>query len=844
MLDRLSHWYQRSFLNWSILWNRDSGLRRRLRLVSLALVTVLVIGLVPITVLPQTPQHRQAAHLLQEGNAAYWSSRYDTAIAHWEEALPLFQALRDNDSVALVLEGLGLAYQSVGDYQKALELHQQRLELAREMGDRSGEGNALANLGSSYRALGRYNDALAAQQESLVIWQELGDLTRVGALLANMGNVYAELGHYERAIGLHRQSFQIQGQLGNPLNMAVSLNSLGLLSANLGDLEAALQYYEQGLSLFQQLGQLQAVGQVLNNLGTVYHIQGEAAIALDYYQQSLAIARQIGDSHLERDVLTSLGLAYANLEQYGEAIAHQEASIVLARESEDLPLLGLALANLGDTLWKSGDLVGAEQQFRESLAVREALRTDLEDADHVSYFDTQRNAYQLLQQVLVEQDKPEEALEIAERGRARAFAQLLAERANPAANPQAQNLQPPALEEIRRIARQQNATLVEYSIIPDAESVNIGKRLGEDAWLYIWVVQPDGAIVFRQINLQDDALPMPLKDLVAGSRNPLGTMRRRDSDLPRLTQMAHLRQLYDLLIQPIASHLPDDPGQRVIFIPQDSLFLAPLPALMVVDDTYLIEQHTLLTAPSIQVLALTHTPEPEIPEESPAPSDSAPAWSAANALVVGNPLMPSISLVPGDPPTRLAPLPAAEQEAIAIADLLRTTPLLGAAATEPAVTRAMGRANIIHLATHGLLTYGQRQSSVIRDLPGAIALAPIEDSTAPLGSTDGLLTAGEILNLSLNADLVVLSACDTGQGDITGDGVIGLSRSLLSAGASSVVVSLWSVPDAPTADLMTAFYQHLQHNPDKAQALRQAMLSTLQTYPSPIDWAAFTLIGD
>lgn len=96
----------------------------------------------------------------------------------------------------------------------------------------------------------------------------------------------------------------------------------------------------------------------------------------------------------------------------------------------------------------------------------------------------------------------------------------------------------------------------------------------------------------------------------------------------------------------------------------------------------------------------------------------------------------------------------------------------------------------------------------------------------------------------MQASLVVLSACETGRGDITGDGVIGLSRALISAGASSVVVSLWKVADPSTEELMTEFYRQLQQHTDKAQALRQSMLKTMQQYPDPIDWAAFTLIGE
>jgi CHAT domain-containing protein len=112
------------------------------------------------------------------------------------------------------------------------------------------------------------------------------------------------------------------------------------------------------------------------------------------------------------------------------------------------------------------------------------------------------------------------------------------------------------------------------------------------------------------------------------------------------------------------------------------------------------------------------------------------------------------------------------------------------------------------------------------------------------GNDSGLLTAEEILEMRLKASLVVLSACNTAQGKTTGDGIIGLSRSLIAAGVPSVIVSLWSVPDAPTAELMQTFYLNLQKNSDKAQALRQAMLTTMKTHPQPRDWAAFTLIGE
>jgi CHAT domain-containing protein len=195
--------------------------------------------------------------------------------------------------------------------------------------------------------------------------------------------------------------------------------------------------------------------------------------------------------------------------------------------------------------------------------------------------------------------------------------------------------------------------------------------------------------------------------------------------------------------------------------------------------------------------------------------------------------MPTVIEKIGYPPQQLPSLPAAETEALSIATLLKTTALTGKDATKKTVLSELPQAKIIHLATHGLLDDFQSL-----EIPGAIALAPS-------GNDNGLLTASEILDLKLNAELVVLSACDTGRGRITGDGVIGLSRSLITAGVPSVIVSLWSVPDAPTAELMTEFYRNWQEKKlDKAQALRQAMLTTMKNHSNPKDWAAFTLIGE
>jgi CHAT domain-containing protein len=294
---------------------------------------------------------------------------------------------------------------------------------------------------------------------------------------------------------------------------------------------------------------------------------------------------------------------------------------------------------------------------------------------------------------------------------------------------------------------------------------------------------------------------------------------------PRLRKgEAARKQLHQLLIEPISEFLPTNPEARVIFIPQESLFLLPFAALQDASGQYLIEKHTISTAPAIQVLDLTHQQRQHLEEQYPQP------LQGKDVLVVGNPTMPTLKL--GDTVEQLTPLPGSEEEAYAIASLFNTKPLIGNQATKVNIVQQLPKMRVVHLATHGLL-------DDIKELgvPGAIALAPSEND-------DGFLTAGEILKLKLNAELVVLSGCHTGQGKITGDGVLGLSRSLITSGVPSAIVSLWAVPDAPTALLMTEFYRHLALNPDKAQALRSAMLTTMKQYPQPINWGAFTLIGE
>jgi len=336
-------------------------------------------------------------------------------------------------------------------------------------------------------------------------------------------------------------------------NEAERLNNIGMGQLNTGQFREALQTFEQANGIFKALGDRKMEGTVLSNIGAVYTSLGEYPQALKYFEQALVIHKAVGNKVMEGTTLNNIGVVYNSLGQYADA----------------------------------------EKTLFAAIEASEFLRPGLTDASKIAIFENQVDTYRFLQQALVAQNKTDTALEIAERGRARAFVELLAQRQS--SNPNNQlTIKSLDLQQIQQIAKVENATLVEYSTI-------------ENQALYIWVVKPTGEVAFQQVDLK--SLKTPLADLVTSSRESIGVRGRGSlggaerADAPH--QSGRLQQLHKILIEPIAQFLPTNPTDRIIFIPQNELFLVPFPALKDESGKYLIEKHTILTAPAIQVLQLT-----------------------------------------------------------------------------------------------------------------------------------------------------------------------------------------------------------------------------------------------
>ncbi|MCY6493854.1 CHAT domain-containing tetratricopeptide repeat protein [Leptolyngbya sp. GGD] len=758
----------------------------------------------------------EAKALANRGSAFASLSRYEEAITDYNQALPIHQEFKDRNSEANALTNRGIAYFSLSRYEEAINDYNRALPIYQEVKDRNGEAGALMNRGTAYSSLSRYEEALTTYNQVLPIFQEVKDRNSEAMALNNRGGAYFSLARYEEAITDYNRALPVYQEVKDRNGEAVALMNRATAYLFLSRYEEAITDYNQALSVFREVKDRGGEANALMNRGNTYFSLSRYEEAITAYNQALSVLRDVKNRNSEANALMNRGIAYASLSRYEEAITDLNQALLIFQEVKDRNGEAGALNNLGFTQFKTRHFSQSEQSLRRAISLHETIRLDrLSEENKISLFEEQARSYRTLQKVLIAQNQPETALTISEWGRTKALVERLSQQLQPSAP---LTSQAPNLKTLQQIAQTQKATLVEYSVIYENR---------QEKQLYIWVIQPNGMVNFKAVELAS-VLPKQctsIAQLIGNSRDSIG-VRSPEGDWVAADPTAkanpclqidaeeNFKTLHKLLVEPIAQFLPTDPNQQVVFIPDDVLFLVPFSALKDAQGKYLIEKHTLRTASSIQLLDKTRALKARPKGEG--------------TLIVGNPFMPN------DPtalqPKQLANLPNAEREAVAIAPLFNTKAITGQNGTKNTVLQQMSNARIIHLATHG--SFYDRNG-----FKSWLALAPSNNDSS-------ILTAEEIAQMKLSADLVVLSACDTGRGKITGDGVVGLSRSFIAAGVPSVIVSLWSVPDAPTADLMTEFYQQLQRNPDKAQALRQAMLKTLKTHPQPRNWAAFTLVGE
>jgi CHAT domain-containing protein/Tfp pilus assembly protein PilF len=787
------------------------------------------------------------------GLGAVAQLRGDTAAAEgfYRRALALAEA-RDAEGrlATTAMANLGAVRRQRGDYaegerllRRALAIHQKR--------DPHGEeaAHALNALGVLVKDRGDLEQAAVLYERALANYERLSpDSARVAGLLNNLGNLARQRGDLDGAERSHRRALAIRESLApGGLDVAASLHNLGQVALDAGRLEEAQSLLRRSLERKQELApQGPLVSNTLLVLGHLALARGDLPAARDAYQRTLALrSRLMPDSAAEAEAWRAWGEMHRRAGRTAEALA--------------------AWRRAAAALEAQRGRLGGDHDVRVGFAARHAAQ------------------YQELMELLVASGRPAEAFHVLERSRARALLDMLAERDLLGAG----ELPPELARERRRLDGEYDrvqSELAGSSLTRDAarvegllrrrralrderEALAARVRAASPALAALHYPQPldlggarraldPGTALVAFAVGRDETLvfvvrpPGPGRGLTV-HRRPIGeeTLRQRVSAFRGLIERgrespavepalpAQARQLYRELLEPAAADLDD--AQRLVLVPDGPLHSLPFAALVTPRRSEF--GAALQGGGALRPPRTPHREWSYFIEDRPLHLVLSATLYAELRRSRGKRSLPGPLVAFGDPrylpgDARLPALPASGREVQQIGALFGpgAVVLQGSEATEERALQESRRARYVHFAVHGL---------VDRQLPldSALALTPGERSEA-----GGFLQAWEVFErMRTQAELVTLSACDTGLGrEMGGEGLIGLVRAFHHAGAPSVVASLWAVADRSTADLMVPFYAGLQRGLTKDEALRRAQAGRARAGAHPFHWAAFELHGD
>jgi CHAT domain-containing protein/Tfp pilus assembly protein PilF len=804
------------------------------------------------------------------------------------------------------LNNLAGLYYSQGEYAQAEPLYRQARDIYKQvLGKRHPHyATSLNNLADLYRLQGEYTQAESLYRKALVIRKEvLGERHPAYAQsLNNLALLYQAQGEYAKAEPLYRRARDLRKQVLGERHphYATSLNNLAELYRLQGEYAQAEPLYRQALEIRKQvLGQRHpAYAQSLINLAGLYYSQREYAQAEPLYREALAVLRQGPEdppAAFERltaldlrplpETVTCLAQCCVLFEQrlgsqptvaQLRAADHAFALALAVRERLRHEVLEQDASKLQHGA-KASDLIPRRIGLCQRLFDREGRVADLETALATAEQGTARVFLEQLGKAraqTVGRVSPElRTQEAALRRQLRGFDARIAKEQDKPSDKRAPDKVGQLLDaqqkveaQLTELIRRMEKDYPQYAALKFPKPCSLAQARGclaptEVALLfvpgnkksYVVLVEARPAPGDKANGLAIYSLPSS-DDLADG----ISLLIDRDYLERSAKARAAGQQAYDLLLAPMKEHIR---GKDLVIVPGGSLGYVPFEAL-VEDGHYLIEQHRIRYAPSLTALYLVRLWEKtRAKPERPLWAVADPVYDKADERAQGKADLAQASLdalaeylaraTRGHPATDVPyhRLRFTRQEADAIRDLLGVSDkdvLTGLQASEGAVKAAsakglLAQARYVHFATHGILGLDTGQ-------PPALVLSLVGNDGArdeDGGINDGFLRLDEVTRLQLNADLVVLSACETGKGRLyAGEGVTGLARAFLYAGSRGVVCSLWAVDDRETATFMTQLYGGLKDGQSAADALRAAKLDMIRAGRPPVYWAPFILIGE
>ncbi|KAL9981281.1 hypothetical protein ACROYT_G009962 [Oculina patagonica] len=754
------------------------------------------------------------------------------AIDYYELHLKIAKEVGDKAGEGSAYGNLGNAFFNLGDFRKAIDYYELRLKIAKEVEDKAGEGRAYGNLGNALLSLGDFRKAIDYYELHLKIAKEVGDKAGEGSAYGNLGIAFRNLGDFRKAIDYYELHLKIAKEVGDKAGEGSAYGNLGNAFFNLGDFRKAIDYYELRLKIAKEVEDKAGEGRAYGNLGNAFLSLGDFRKAIDYYELDLKIAKEVGDKAGEGSAYGNLGNAFGNLGDFRKAIDYNELQLKITKEVGNKAEEAISYHNLGLSFESQGFLSKALEYYDRGVRLFNNVRSLLQSNDEwkIGYRNEVDNAYTGLWRVMLKQGKAVEALLAAEKGRAQAVSDLM--------------LSQFGIRKSQSVSQEEDEEQY-LQLIRSIQSSTVFQALGS-AKIHLWVLSKEGpvrvkakeigeaqsvlndATAFFQSLIKNAIRQIRFCYEVRCENRSLDALRENrqkaddnsdgENSQPFDLQEISLSTLYNILFQPIADLVQ---GDELIIVPHGPLWLAPYAALMDADSKYLCELFRIRLIPSLTSLELIA----ECPDDY---------HSRSGALLVGDPWVEEVTNSKGE--KFLDPLPFARKEVEMIGKILNVTPLIGKKATKREVLKGLSSVALVHIAAHGRMETGE------------IALTPDskQASRIPTKEEDYILNMSDVLSVKVRARLVVLSCCHSGRGEIKAEGVVGIARAFMGAGARSVLVSLWAIDDEATLGFMKSFYHHLVEGRSASVSLNKAIKDFRESdkYSDVKYWAPFVLIGD
>ncbi|XP_028273839.1 tetratricopeptide repeat protein 28 [Parambassis ranga] len=426
---------------------------------------------------------------------------FEEAIGYFEQQLAMLQQLSGTESMldrGRAYGNLADCYDALGDYEEAIQYYEKYLTVAQSLNHVQDQEKAYRGLGSAHRSMGSLQQALVCFEKRLVVAHELGGEGGGKAqAYGELGTLHSQLGNYEQALSCLEHHLNIARSAGDKSLEAEASDALGGVYQMMADNETALQWHQRALDIAEQTGCVRSQGRAYGNLGLTYEALGNYERAVVFQEQHLSVAAQTNDLSAKTLAYGSLGRIHHALQNYTQAVMYLQEGLRLAEQLGRREDEAKLRHRLGLSLWAGGNMDEAQHQLYRASILFEAIRHETQHSTDykLSLFDLQTSSYQALQRVLVSLGRHDEALAIAERGRTRAFADLLVERQKGSQQAQAGSdpYIPVTVEHILETVNGQRAVVLYYSLA--------------GGFLYSWLISPGTGIVkFNEVYLGEAGL--------------------------------------------------------------------------------------------------------------------------------------------------------------------------------------------------------------------------------------------------------------------------------------------------------------------------------------------------